>query len=852
MTAIRTPDQRLRVFISSAMKELATARAAAREAIERLRLTPVLFELGARPYPPRDLYLAYLRQSDVFLGIYGQSYGWIAPGEKISGLEDEYLAAANQPKLVYVQSPAPEREPRLARLLDRIRSDGLSYRTFSQPGELAVLVADDLAVLLSERFVVPVEHLVDQEDRGRQRRLPVPATRFIGRGGQVAALRSLLTDADTRLVTVVGPGGIGKTRLAVEVGGAVEPNFDTVVMVELQEVSSAELVTSSIATALGVAETAGRSLLDAVTDYLRPRRALVVVDNFEHVIAAASVLAQLLARTSQLTLVVTSRERLRLSGERVFDLQPLALPGGLDDVDVSRRSDSVELFVDRALAAGADLRLDDESQLRAIAEICRRLDGLPLAIELAASRARTLGPEELLRRLDQRLEILTTGPRDLPPRQRALRSTIAWSYDLLDERDRRLFTQLGVFAAGFSLEAAEAVCAHDVPDVLDGIAALVDKTLLRTEDTVNGQPRFTMLQVVREYAVEQLERTGDADRLRRAHAHFFERIVLAAVQGLRRGDAPHLSKALLADQANLRAAIRWLLDVHERGRVARMGLAMWPFWWIQSRFTEGIEVMERTLLDESSLSRQDGAHARLVLGVLAFGQGDYERAEPALRSAKDSYEQLGDSRGMATASIPLGLIEAVRHQDRGEKLLEAAVEEFRVHDDPWGLAFALFSLGGALLLHDRLADAVPPLEESIELANAVKTYVFLSNALINLGSIRLRLGDVAAAVARLNEALEHAVANDDRQSVARALDALAAVAVEAGRPEQGATLFGAAENARRSIGAAVFATDQASHEATDQRLRADLDEARYAAAIEHGRLLTVEEMVRAASATRTG
>jgi hypothetical protein len=229
MTAIRTPDQRLRVFISSAMKELATARAAAREAIERLRLTPVLFELGARPYPPRDLYLAYLRQSDVFLGIYGQSYGWIAPGEKISGLEDEYLAAANKPKLVYVQSPAPEREPRLAKLLDRIRSDGLSYRTFSQPGELAVLVADDLAVLLSERFVVPVEHLVDQEDRGRQRRLPVPATRFIGRGGQVAALRSLLTDADTRLVTVVGPGGIGKTRLAVEVGGAVEPNFDTVV-----------------------------------------------------------------------------------------------------------------------------------------------------------------------------------------------------------------------------------------------------------------------------------------------------------------------------------------------------------------------------------------------------------------------------------------------------------------------------------------------------------------------------------------------------------------------------------------------------------------------------------------------
>jgi predicted ATPase len=366
-------------------------------------------------------------------------------------------------------------------MLSRIQSDGLSYRGFATSDELSTLIADDLAVLLSERFDLGDE----PKEIGRlrpSRPVPSPASRFIGREREKSIIRDLLTGGDARLVTLVGPGGIGKTRLALEVGSGLISKLDSVVMVALEEVSSADLVVSSIASSLGVPESTGQPLLDLVTNYLRPRKMLLIIDNFEHVVAAAGVLGQLITQTDQLLLLVTSRERLRLSGERVVEVPSLEVPGAGDDADVLRHSDAVELFIDRARAAGSHLDLDHD-QPETIAEICRRLDGIPLAIELAASRAKVVGPEELLRRLDRRLSFLTGGPRDLPLRQQTLRSTIAWSHDLLDDSERRLFARLGVFAAGFSLEAAETVCTDDAgPAVLDGIASLVDKSLVRTED----------------------------------------------------------------------------------------------------------------------------------------------------------------------------------------------------------------------------------------------------------------------------------------------------------------------------------------------------------------------------------
>ena len=839
MTAIRTPDQRLRIFVSSTMKELASARAAARSAIERLRLIPVLFELGARPYPPRDLYLAYLRQSDVFIGIYGQQYGWIAPDQEVSGLEDEYLNAGGLPKLVYVQSPAPDRDPRLKEMLSRIQSDGLSYRGFATGEELSTLIADDLAVLLSERFDLGDE---PKELERPSRPLPSPASRFVGREREKSLVRDLLTGGDARLVTLVGPGGIGKTRLALEVGSGLVGKFDDVVMVALEGVSSADLVVSSIASSLGVPESPGQSLLDLIINYLRPRKMLLIIDNFEQVVAAAGVLGQLITQTDQVSMLVTSRERLHLSGERVVEVPPLQVPEVMDHADVLRRSDAVELFIDRARAAGSEQDLDHD-QLETIAEICRRLDGIPLAIELAASRTKVVGSEELLRRLDRRLSFLTGGPRDLPLRQQTLRSTIAWSHDLLDQSEGRLFARLGVFAAGFSLEAAETVCADGAaPAVLDGIASLVDKSLVRTEDPLHGQPRFTMLQVVRDFSLEQLDAMGEMERLRRSHADYYLGVIIAAEPMLRRDPGPVIEQ-YRADLSNIRAALRWSLEVKESGRVARMAVAMWPFLWIAGLLSESVEVVQQALVDETALSAAERAHAHLGLGMLAFGQGDYERAAPALETAIELYTDLGDALHVATAWVPLGVIQAVWDPNGGEDLLAQAVNTFRELDDQWGLAFASLNLGGALLQHHRYTEAIPHLEESLQHARVVKAEVFLSNALINLGWVHHWLGDVEAARQRLREAVKHAAVPDNRESLGRALEALAAVSVTAGDPELAATLFGAADGVRRSIGAGIWMTDRASHDQTAAELQTTLGDTAYAAAVDRGRNLTIDQVL---------
>jgi len=599
---------------------------------------------------------------------------------------------------------------------------------------------------------------------------------------------------------------------------------------------------SSIASSVGVPESPGRSLLNLVISYLRTRSMLLIIDNFEHVVAAADLLEQLITQTDQTVLLVTSRERLRLSGEHVVEVPPLQVPETDDNDEELRRSDAVELFVDRARAAGNELDLD-HGRLETVAEICRRLDGIPLAIELAASRAKVVGPEELLRRLNHRLSFLTGGPRDLPVRQQTLRATIAWSHDLLNDSERRLFARLAVFAAGFSLEAAETVCADDsAPAVLDGIASLLDKSLVRTEDTLHGQPRFTMLQVVRDFALEQLDALRETEELRRAHADYFQGIIIAAEERLRRDPDPVVEQ-YRADQANIRAAIRWSLDMKEGGRVARIAVAMWPFLWIAGLLSEGVEAVEEALLDETALTAAERAHARLGLGMLAFGQGDYDRAAPALAEAIDLYTQLGDARHVATASVPLGVIQAVRDANGGEDLLARAADTFRELDDRWGLAFALLNLGGALLLHHRYVDAIPHLEEGIQLARAVKAEVFLSNALINLGWVHHRLGDLESAHKQLRESVQHAAALDNRESLARALDALAAVADTAGDPKLGATMLGAGEGVRHSIGAVVWMTDRASHNETATRLRAALGDEAYTAATDHGRRLTIDQVL---------
>ena len=324
---IRTPDQRLRIFVSSTLQELAAERQAVRDAVTRLRLVPVMFELGARPHPPRQVYRSYLAQSQVFVGVYWQGYGWVAPGEQVSGLEDEYLLAAGLPRLIYVKSPAPERESRLAEMLTRIRDDGeVSYQHFSAAAELQRLVENDLAVLLSERFERAPSGDGAAGGPPLAGAVPAPVTSLVGRDDDAAAVGDLVRAEGVRLVTLTGPGGVGKSRLAVEVAQRVGPGFeDGVRFVELGSVAAAELVMAAIAAALGLS-TSGGALVADLKSYLRARRLVLVLDNFEQVMGAAPVVAELLGAAPGVVGLVTSRMVLRLSGEHEFPVPALPVP----------------------------------------------------------------------------------------------------------------------------------------------------------------------------------------------------------------------------------------------------------------------------------------------------------------------------------------------------------------------------------------------------------------------------------------------------------------------------------------------------------------------------------------------
>jgi predicted ATPase len=818
---IRTPDQRLRVFVSSTLHELAAERAAARRAIERLRLTPVLFELGARPYAAADLYRAYLEQSHIFVGIYWQEYGWVAPDAAVSGIEDEYLLAGSRPKLIYLRKPAASRDARLSAMLDRIRNDGVSYRYFTTPQQLARLIQDDLATVLSERFEDEREPRVAP---GRANPVPVPSSAFIGREAELEFVSSLLGRDDARLVTLTGPGGIGKTRLALQVAAGLQGRFrDGVAVAQLAPVSDPAKVVEAIAQALGVPEAAGLEPEDSLSAYLRERELLLVVDNFEQVVAAAPQLARILESAPGVKLLVTSRQVLRLSGEREVPVQPLSLPEAGDDPHPgplpggeARSSDAVRLFLDRARSL-VGIHTSD-ADLVAIVEICRRLDGLPLAIELAAARTRVLGPEAILRRLGNRLTCLSDGPRDLPERQRTLRDTIRWSYDLLEPAERALFESLAVFVGGWSLEAAEALASPEQhSDVLGLLASLMDKSLIRQTGSVDGEPRFGMLQTIHEFALEQLANRGDLDRLRTLHTEYF--IGLAEVGGpeLFDGDQRPWMQRLAADHDNLRTAIRELLAGGQAGRAARLGWSLLPFWWVGSHYSEGIEWMHRALAS-SGLGADERALASRTLGILSFGLGDLDCALAALEdNIGPSQIEHAESSRMALAIV--GVIKALRGDlPTGEAMVRESVAASESAGDTWGAAFGRYTLGRVLIVSGRAAEAIRVLEASVDGVGRDGANVLSGLALIVLGWAYLDVGDFAGAQRSLLASLEIVRGFGNRDGVARALEGLAALATASGDAHLGARLFGAARASRASVGVRVWVPDHQSHDRTERAL----------------------------------
>ncbi|MBA2753209.1 MAG: protein kinase, partial [Chloroflexia bacterium] len=503
----------------------------------------------------------------------------------------------------------------------------------------------------------PLAVLAGQGHRGAS--LPVPLTSFVGREREAAALSTLLRRSDVRLVTLTGPGGVGKTRLALAVATAVAGAFvDGVRFVPLAPVTDPTLVLPAMAHVLGIRDGGEGSLVDQLTSVLMVQPSLMVLDNFERVVEAAPVVSDLLSACPELVVLVTSRVRLRLSGEREYAVAPLALPRRPNraDLDVVATSDAIRLFGERAQAVKTDFVITEEN-VEAIAAICDRLDGLPLAIELAAARVKVLPPAALLGRLERRLPLLTGGGRDLPDRQQTMRGAIAWSFDLLPSEEQTLFRTLAVFVGGFTFEAAESIATGNNPmiDVLDGVASLLDKSLLREEDDPDGKPRYWMLETVREFALERLAESGETETVRERHAGFFLAAAERAVAGTSAGGVEPGTGPPAAELGNVREALAWLLDQGEGDSAVRLAGALIPVWTALGHVVEGRQWLFKALIRGAGGDPVVRARAAVVANPAALFTffGGTAEAVALGEEALTTFRNAGDHRGEMEALVLL-------------------------------------------------------------------------------------------------------------------------------------------------------------------------------------------------------
>ena len=850
---IRTPDQRLRVFISSTLQELAEERKAAREAILQLHLTPVMFELGASPHPPKDLYRAYLTQSQIFIGIYLQKYGWVAPGESLSGLEDEYRKSGGMSRLIYIKQPAPDREPRLKQMLDDIKSNAdISFKYFARVDELPELIENDLAHLLSERFEVLQESASDAKSRRARTNVPTPRNTFIGRDKEMSAARELLLREDVSLVTLTGAGGTGKSRLGLHIALSLLDSFrDGVFLVHLQSITDPELVVGTIAQTLSIQESVGgKPLMETLEDFLRNKQMLLLLDNFEQVIGAAPQIAELLEACTRVKILVTSRVSLRLRSEHELPIHPLTMPEAKEfpSLVTAFKYSALNLFVQRAQSAKPGFALTQEN-LCYITKICSRLDGLPLAIELAAARIKILSPQALLDRLAHRFDILRGGTRDLPPRQQTLRDAINWSYMLLDDGAKTLLRRLSVFVGGFDLEAVEAVCSLPgelLADTLDELEMLVSHNLITQSEDANDEARFGMLETIREFAVDCMETEGgEADLIRGRHAQFFLNLATSAEPFLRSRERTAWLPSLERELGNIRAALAWFhsnefMIEHE----AQLACALDWFWFFGGHLTEGRKYLEN-LLDRARMETENPhllAQALSSAGGLAWAQGDLENARAWLEKSMAIDREMGEiehmrfaqsltflgfvnvsqgrgqeAQALHTESLALSRklgdkwLQALTLSNFGDSLLltgdiESARDRFSESldlfselDDTWGSSVVYYALGSMALFQGSREDASIFFDESASLSRSTKNHWGLARALLGLAGTVLAQGNFPRAQKLFQESLtlEYEVGNTG--GMAAVLAGLAAVAAAQRNARRSARLAGASEELTKKV-----------------------------------------------------